>query len=205
MEADMEKVLVFKDVEMQWLVDFNAGYTQDMVHLHVFREHMARHVFFMDREKAEVDPEHKQVIPYTLVMNEDTSKILAYKRTKKGGENRLHEKWSIGIGGHINPVDQRKNGQPVYMNAMERELQEEVGITAGDSEIIGLLYDPSNPVGQVHFGVVIAFMVRDLDIHSTEDAIGDDLQWVTPEEGLQLPNLENWSQLVLKGIINDKK
>lgn len=196
-----EKVLVFEEAEMQWFPGLE-GYSPDLAHVSKFRESVAGKAFFMDREKAETDPTHKQVIPYTIVQNIHSKRILAYKRTKKGGEGRLHNKWSIGIGGHINPQD-RTPKEPEYMTAMVRELKEEIGVTDGRASIIGVLYDPSNPVGEVHFGVVIAFLVSDDVIESNEDAIDENLKWVTLKEGLELPNLENWSKLILEELAND--
>lgn len=197
-----EQVLVFEEAEMQWFPGLK-GYSPDLVHVQTFRERVAKKTFFMDREKAEKDPTHKQIIPYTIVQNIHSKRILAYKRTKKGGEGRLHDKWSIGIGGHMNPEDRQYNGQPEYMNAMARELKEEIGVTDGRAALIGTLYDPSNSVGEVHFGVVVAFLVSDDVIESNEDAIDKDLKWVTLKEGLELPNLENWSKLILKELTND--
>ena len=59
--------------------------------------------FFVEREYAERTPTLKQIIPYTLVTRGE--EILLLQRTKGGGEARLHNKLSIGVGGHVNPVD----------------------------------------------------------------------------------------------------
>ncbi len=75
--------------------------------------------FFMDRGEAENDPTHKQLIPYCIFRVKDPSgtRYLHYTRGKAGGESRLHAAVSIGIGGHINPVDQREDhlGMDTYM------------------------------------------------------------------------------------------
>ena len=55
---------------------------------------------FMDREAAENDPSHKQIIAYAIFCHQ--GRILHYTRGGSGGEARLHDKGSIGIGGHIN-------------------------------------------------------------------------------------------------------
>ena len=60
---------------------------------------------FMDREAAENDPSHKQIIAYAIFCHQ--GRILHYTRGGSGGEARLHDKGSIGIGGHINPVDRQ--------------------------------------------------------------------------------------------------
>jgi predicted NUDIX family phosphoesterase len=58
---------------------------------------------FMPRGEVETKPEFKQLIPY-VVMGCDGS-YLSYVRGKRAGETRLVGNRSIGIGGHINPVD----------------------------------------------------------------------------------------------------
>ena len=63
--------------------------------------------FFIDRGAAEEDPSFKQLIPYCLFKHGD--RYLHYVRGKSGGESRLHAKGSVGIGGHINPVDTRED------------------------------------------------------------------------------------------------
>lgn len=52
---------------------------------------------FMDREAAENDPSHKQIIAYAIFCHQ--GRILHYTRGGSGGEARLHDKGSIGIGG----------------------------------------------------------------------------------------------------------
>ena len=59
--------------------------------------------FFLDRAAAEDDPCHKQLIPYCIFRHRD--RILHYTRGKSGGESRLHALGSVGIGGHVNPID----------------------------------------------------------------------------------------------------
>ena len=64
--------------------------------------------FFVERDYAERTPALKQVIPYTIVFRRDDQgipQIFRLVRTKAGGEARLHNKLSIGVGGHIEPVD----------------------------------------------------------------------------------------------------
>ncbi len=74
-----------------------------------FRDAVERTGFFVERSYAERTPALKQVIPYTLVVRQgcsaDQPEVFRLTRTKAGGEARLHNKISIGVGGHIEPVD----------------------------------------------------------------------------------------------------
>ena len=64
---------------------------------------------FIPRGEAENDPSFKQIIPYVIMSCE--GKYLNYVRGKRAGEKRLVGNLSIGIGGHINPVD---NNIPLF-------------------------------------------------------------------------------------------
>ena len=158
--------------------------------------------FFLDRAAAEEDPSHKQLIPYCIFKCGD--RVLHYTRGKAGGENRLHAKLSVGVGGHINPVDmgEGRKGAAAYYAAVQRELDEELDISCDyEMRIIGLLNDDSNPVGQVHLGVVHLVELESEEVTSKEDALTD-LSWATVEElnGALFERLETWSQFCAKEL-----
>ncbi len=152
--------------------------------------------FFIDRAAAEDDPSHKQLIPYALFHYQ--GKFLNYQRGKSGGEARLHAKRSLGIGGHINPVDTRDDhlGLETYMAGVEREIEEELNIKGKHTQkIVAVLNDDSNDVGKVHLGVVHLFELESDDVSSNEDSIAD-LKFSTIAElqGEMRDSLESWSQ-----------
>ena len=60
------------------------------------------------RPEMEEDPSYRQIIPYVVLTRGD--EVLVLRRLKKGGEKRLHGLLSIGVGGHINPVDEAGRG-----------------------------------------------------------------------------------------------
>lgn len=113
----------------------------------------------------------QQIIPYVWIVNSREKKVFAYRRA--GNENysevRLRNKWSCGLGGHIERQDQenpafsgcsgspqgpRHNGNPIE-SAMMRELMEEVKMEAYPKpRVIGYLKDDTGDVERVHFGVV---------------------------------------------------
>src|SRR5437588_11093821 len=55
--------------------------------------------FFIPRSQAESDPAFKQIIPYALIVFQNS--VLHYVRGKKAGEQRLVAKGSLGIGGRM--------------------------------------------------------------------------------------------------------
>lgn len=156
--------------------------------------------FFLPRPAAETDPSHKQIIPYSIFHHR--GKYLIYTRGCKSGEKRLVAKQSIGIGGHINPHDEREDSlaATTYFNGVEREIDEELRITGTHSQrVIGLINDDSNEVGQVHLGVVHLFDLETDDVQSNEDAI-QDIGFRTLDELLALESLETWSRICVEHL-----
>jgi predicted NUDIX family phosphoesterase len=147
----------------------------------------------MSRGNAEVDPSHKQVIPYLVLR--DGERWFLMQRTKGGGDARLHDLWSIGVGGHINPGDGDVAG------GLAREWAEEV--VAGfepDYSPVGLLNDDTTPVGAVHIGFVYVADAggRPVEIRETEKLVGS---FATTEEVAAVRDgLETWSRLAFDAL-----
>lgn len=158
--------------------------------------------FFMDRATAEEDPTHKQIIPYCVIRCGD--RILNYTRGKAGGEARLHAQRSVGVGGHINPIDTGggRTGPEAYQAAVERELNEELVFdTPHHNRIIGLLNDDSNPVGQVHLGIVHLIEIESEAVRSNEDALTDlTFTSLADLSGPLFDRLETWSQACIRHL-----
>lgn len=165
------------------------------------------------RDVLETDPTFLQIIPYVLVKKGGL--YLSYVRTTAGGEDRLHGKASIGLGGHIDAQDflLADNGSididRTSRNGAHRELLEELNIYSlqSDFELIGYVQWDVTPVDKVHLGLVFLF---DLDKHArnepvtiaqlrgeAEDALGD-LQFMSVEELRETTlELETWTRLAL--------
>lgn len=158
--------------------------------------------FFMDRALAEEDPGHKQLIPYCVFRC--GSRVLHYTRGKSGGESRLHSKLSVGVGGHVNPVDMDggKTGAEAYHAAVAREIEEELALPEhAPHQIIGLINDDSNAVGQVHLGVVHVVDLPSEDVLAREEALAD-LCFADLSElrGPLFDRLETWSQFCVRHL-----
>ena len=156
---------------------------------------------FMPRSQAEVDPAYKQLIPYVIMSY--NGKYLSYVRGKRAGEARLLNLRSIGIGGHINPVDNEvplfdMNFRQMYLTAVEREVAEEVSVEASHTDsIVALLNDDSNEVGSVHLGVVHHWALDAPKVSKREQMITQ-MAFMTPAELHQVRDtMETWSQLCL--------
>ncbi len=161
--------------------------------------------FFMDRAEAEEDPGHKQLIPYCIFRCGD--RVLHYTRGKSGGESRLHAKISVGVGGHVNPVDMDdgRTGPAAYHAAVTREIEEELELPGGHQHrIVALLNDESNFVGQVHLGIVHVVDLESEAVASREDALAN-LGFATISElaGPLFDRLETWSQFCVRFLADE--
>ena len=106
---------------------------------------------FRPRSEMEADPAWKQVIPYPVLRDGDAWYLM--RRTRAGGDARLHDRYSIGVGGHVNPEDGGLDGD--LGTALRREWHEELVVDFVPSfRFVGLLNDDTTPVGQVHIGLV---------------------------------------------------
>ena len=119
-------------------------------------------------------------------------------RTDAGGDARLHGKASIGVGGHLNPVD---DGDDPLMAGLRREWDEElVADWEPEFTLVGLLNDDSNRVGAVHLGVVFSVQAdeRPVDVRERDKLVGG----FAGAEALAASweRLETWSQLAAEAL-----
>lgn len=144
---------------------------------------------FRMRAEVEDDPSWKQIIPYLVLR--DGERIFLLRRTRAGGDARLHELYSIGVGGHVNPED----GNP--LGGLRREWAEELAADfEPDFEPVGVLNDDNNPVGQVHLGLVYSADAggRSVAIRETDKLTGG---FATLDEVARVADsLETWSSLL---------
>lgn len=118
------------------------------------------HFFEIRRGDAEEDPRFKQPIPYVVIRRDD--EVFVYERLAGGGESRLHNKLSLGFGGHMNPMEGAASFSEVLKQNTNRELAEELYIREEDKQNIvtlGLINDDENDVGKVHIGILSALQL----------------------------------------------
>jgi predicted NUDIX family phosphoesterase len=157
---------------------------------------------FMNRSEAEKDPSFKQLIPYVIMCH--NGKYLSYVRGKRAGETRLVSKRSIGIGGHINPIDWTlfsADAYKTYLEAVQREVAEEVSVdTTYTDKIVALLNDESNEVGSVHLGIVHYWVLDAPKVERREQMITQ-MSFMSAAELLEVKDtMETWSGLCLAGL-----
>ena len=151
------------------------------------------HKSWLPRPQAEQDLAYRQIIPYAVLRNR--GRVFMTRRLPKQGEARLHGKYSIGMGGHIN---RREADSPDPIRAgMARELREEVGLQTFPEphHCAGIINDTTEEVGRYHLGLLFPLEVPE-EVHVTETKKMEG-GWSTEAEiEAALPKMEAWSQVV---------
>ena len=154
--------------------------------------------FFLPRSRAEYDRTAKQIIPYVVIRR--GKEFFLLRRLKKQTESRLHDKLSLGVGGHINPTEEAA-ADPLWAGLL-RELAEEVDV--GEiSELVpaGLLNENNGGVSDYHAGLVCLLDTRgEVAVRETEKMAGD---WATIAQIREsYDQLETWSQVVVDCLLD---
>lgn len=156
----------------------------------------------------------QQVIPYVLLRSVGSHGVASYATYTRhgGGEARLEQRVSLGIGGHINQDGYPFGGVSEYLcpvqHGLLRELAEELDIPVGPHFImpLGLVADRSNEVGRVHLGLVyiltLGFGFDPWRVKLKEGEGLKGLTWTTVPDLARAAqeetiNFEPWSRLLL--------
>lgn len=168
----------------------------DAVRDFILREH-----YFLPRSKAEYDTTAKQIIPYVVIRRGEEYFLL--RRLKKQTEARLHDRLSLGVGGHINPSEEAAD-DPLYAGLL-RELREEVAVEDGFSlSVAGILNENNGGVSDFHTGLVCLLETEgEVTVRETEKMSGS---WADIDElRAAYDRLETWSQIVVDCLLDPKK
>jgi predicted NUDIX family phosphoesterase len=186
-------------------------------------EAIADRLFFAERDYMEQNSHYKQIIPYLVLQRGqgDDTRVLCYQRRAKHTEARLGGLWSVGFGGHIEPLD-RDGDNPddggMIMATALREMEEETGLNPGRDALTlaGHINSDSEDVSSVHFGVV--FNVNLDHMTGTDDEIIElvsaqaephQARWIAAAElgsmtaAGQAPDggdFEDWSRIAINGV-----
>jgi len=147
-------------------------------------------------EELENNSSWQQPIPYVWIIDPKTKKVFLYKRDITGNEGRLYNKFSGGVGGHIDRETEEFVDNPIT-SAMMRELKEEVIMTVYPiPEIIGFI-NLNHDVHAVHFGIV-AVAQTERNVEANEDMIfGEFYSSEEIENIFNDPNntIEEWTKI----------
>lgn len=145
--SQIEKVLCLsrRDFPVEWLGERAVVRMDEEFFFNTFSSDSGFQPYWIDRPSAEQNRSFKQLIPYVLIQAEMGALTAIYRRG--GGESRLHDLWSMGIGGHINPSDTLQDSYSSALSGQRRmdEYPSEDKIEAsvslnGETDLRQLLY-----------------------------------------------------------------
>lgn len=195
MSISLNKILVFdrKNIPEKYLKESLALKVEQKA---LFKDFKVKYMKFLTRGDCEKNPDFKQIIPYIIVNFRD--KIALYQRN--GSENRLHDKYSIGVGGHVELRDYIPNAlEATVENAIYRELEEEFAdFNFYDTQLhfLGVINEEITEVGVTHIGFV--YMINTLKQFKPGSELKN-LDWLTLDQ-INVKDLELWSRLALELI-----
>lgn len=162
----------------------------------LIKDFKAKYMKFLTRGDCEKNRDFKQIIPYIIV--NFGGKIAIYQRN--GSENRLHYKYSIGVGGHVEERDYVPNDlRATVENAIHRELEEEFAdfnFHETKLHFLGVINEEIKEVGFTHIGFV--YMLNTLKQFKPDSELKN-LDWLTLNQ-IYVKDLELWSRLALELI-----
>jgi len=151
---------------------------------------------FLSRDLLENDPLYKQLIPYGVISCDDF--VFMFNRKSAQTEKRLHNKYSLGVGGHSNPLDDEISDY--FIEELKREFYEEVSMVdncaLNSVELIGFINDDTTSVGEVHIGMYynISLSAKALQVKEVDKMSGF---WIHNEEiAKYYLQMESWSQII---------
>jgi predicted NUDIX family phosphoesterase len=163
-------------------------------------------ISYRPRPAMEEDPSFKQLIPYVIFRHtdqDDNISVFQYSRGTGSGEKRLHQKKSVGIGGHIAQEDADGVDTDPYSAGMKRELEEEVRINTPHSfSLVGIINDDETEVGKVHLGIVHICDVETPDVIPNEVEIEGNGFVPVAEMLADLSGYETWSAICLEALFS---
>jgi predicted NUDIX family phosphoesterase len=185
-----EQVLV---VARELVPDDAGWYGLRFDDLTAFVDIVAREGRYEPRDAMEHDPRYKQIIPYLVLRDDD--RYFLMRRTRAGADQRLHDRWSIGVGGHLNP------GDDGLLGGLRREWREELEAAfEPDFEPLALLNDDTTDVGAVHLGVVFVADAAGRSVAVREHDKLTGAFATAAEVATVAEDLETWSRLVFEAL-----
>ena len=166
---------------------------------------IVRKGLFREREELEADLSFKQIIPYGVISCKES--FYLFKRSSGQTEKRLHNKYTLGAGGHMNPRGSAESKDQYLIAELKRELSEEVRLLNGclieDIEFVGFINDDTIPVGRFHLGLLYNIHVSNKEVYVNE-ADKMTAEWIEKSNLAEFyKGMETWSKIVFDCYIRD--
>jgi len=161
--------------------------------------------WFGPRHLIEADTKYVQLVSYVII--EHGSRILCYQRGNDSLEQRLKNKLSIGLGGHISLQDARiTNGTLDVVKTIKagaaREVREELEVhkVVARKKLV-LLHSRLNTVDEVHCGFVEVWKIDSSQVGTKEKDLRT-IGFKSLPELATMQGVESWSTLLIQYLGN---
>lgn len=190
-----ELVLVVKRERLFENQEFSGLKKIDHIEIEKYLKIISDNKEFLPRSLMETDINYKQIIPYLIFKHKN--RYFLMQRQSNNSEQRLRNKFSLGIGGHIREEDMISSD---IIDWSKREFVEEIDYKGSYTvNLIGLLNDDSDAVGQVHLGCI--FLIEgDSDEIKVKSELKSGQLLELSECAKYYDLMENWSKLVFNYI-----
>ena len=161
------------------------------------------------RAMLEQDDEFRQVLPISIFTHK--GKVWAYERTSKGGEDRLHNKVAVAVGGHWDMADLLLVDGVIDLEksleaAMERELREEVKLTSSivkSYKLDDMICADDTEVDRLHIAMIHVHELDGEGLDSAEDQLKT-IGFIDPQELLSGDyNIEVWARIICEILVKE--
>ncbi len=153
---------------------------------------------WLERAAAEQDERYLQFIPY-LLLHDATGAVWCYAR--RGGDRRLLDRRSCGIGGHVERIDERVDLAATLAAALQREAAEELGEEVaellGGAEPRAWIYEGLSAIGRVHIGLLYTVVWPWAVPPEPRESALEPLGFLAPEVIRADSRYELWSRLAV--------
>ena len=136
------------------------GFVSDKAMIASFLDAVTSQRQFLQRSQAEQNAGYLQPIPCAMLRY--NNKLLVLKRKKAG--HPLHDTYALWAGGHVSRID---DGEDILINALNRELTEEVFIKEAfelNRNPIGLIRTNEDARASRHIGILYEIRLTSADV-----------------------------------------
>lgn len=164
-------------------------------------DNIVGNIEFGYRDEVELRDDVIQLICAGVIFTDN--EVLTLKKSKQAtGKNSSEQgKTLLYVGGHLDEIDDTNNFVNTLKNGMKREILEELNYSV-DEKCVGkplVVYTPINDKSKRHLGVI--FPIQISNKFNTNFTDGK-CKFVDIDNVKEINNLEEWSKIILKELIN---
>ena len=159
-----------------------------------------QNALWMPRPDAEISTQYVQLIPAATIQDQ-SGRYHTFSRRKSAYEY-LSEKWSIIVGGHVEPEDRSIDIVSTMANTLRRELLEELGVNHRPTTPNTVVFDPRSPHVAILYEVQVHQPVTTTTTDEFEDSPSQPVRLLDGEQIFQhhSDRLDPWSKTIIEQI-----